>query len=144
MKILNNFAIFLITSFFAISIAQSKDKTEWYKTFENESATFFIDTHMLIYENGYHMFWLIENFKKPFLKRYKSILRYTFFDCKRKTYKFFNSFAYASQMASGKDFIKLPHNNSWSDSSNKESIFKTLDLICNDSYIKTKTRGLNP
>ena len=56
MKILNNFAIFLIASFFAISISQAKNETEWYKTFENESATFYVDTYMLIYENGYRMF----------------------------------------------------------------------------------------
>ena len=66
MKILNNCAIFLIASFFAISTSQAKSKTEWYKTFDNESATFYVDTYMLIYENGYRMFWLVEDLKKAF------------------------------------------------------------------------------
>ena len=78
MRILNNFAIFLIASFFTISISQAKNKTEWYKTFENELAIFYVDTYMLIYENGYRMFWLVEDLKSLFLKNIIAFLSINF------------------------------------------------------------------
>jgi len=115
MKILNNFAIFLIAIFFAISTSQAKNRTEWHKTFENESATFYVDTYMLIYENGYRMFWLVEDLKKPFLDKYNSILKYKFLDCKANRSKTFQSFAYEQKMAEGRESLKLPNDASWLD-----------------------------
>jgi len=142
MKILNNFAIFLIASFFAISTSHAKNKTEWYKTYENESATFYVDTYMLIYENGYRMFWFIEDLKKPFLKKYNSILKYKFLDCKTNRSKTFQTFAYVQKMAQGKDFLKLPSNTSWFDNSKDPSIHSLSEQICNDPFLLLKTKGL--
>ena len=142
MKILNNFAIFLIASFFAISTSQAKNKTEWYKTFENESATFFIDTYMLVYENGYRMFWIVEDLKKPFLKKYNSILKYKFLDCEANRSKTFQSFAYEKNMAQGKESLKLPNDGSWIDNAIDLSMSYSSNQICNDPYLISKTRGL--
>ena len=142
MKILNNFAIFLIACFFAISTSQAKNKTEWHKTFENESAIYYIDTYMLIYENGYRMFWLVEDLKKPFLKKYNSILKYKFLDCKANRSKTFQSFAYEQKMAKGSESLKLPNDPSWFDNSNNQYMSITKNLICNDPYLISKTRGL--
>ena len=142
MKTINNFAIFLIASFFAISTSQAKSKTEWYKTFENESATFYVDTYMLIYENGYRMFWLVEDLKKPFLKKYNSILKYKFLDCKANRSKTFQSFAYEQKMAEGKESIKLPNDTSWLENSEDPSVLVSGNQICNDPYLISKTRGL--
>jgi len=142
MKILNNFAIFLIASFFAISTSQAKNKTEWYKTFENDSASFYIDTYMLIFENGYRMFWLVEDLKKPFLKKYNSILKYKFLDCKVNSSKTFQSFAYEQKMAEGRESLKLPNDASWLDNKKDASMLSLSNLICNDPYLLSKTRGL--
>jgi len=142
MKILNNFAILLIASFFAISTSQAKNKTEWYKTFENESANFYIDTYMLIYENGYRMFWLVEDLKKPFLKKYNSILKYKFLDCKANRSKIFQSFAYEQKMAEGKESLKLPNDAFWFDNTKDPSMLSLSKQICNDPYLLSKTRGL--
>jgi len=142
MKILNNFAIFLIAIFFAISSSQAKNKTEWYKTFENESATFFIDTYMLVYENGYRMFWIVEDLKKPFLKKYNSILKYKFLDCEANRSKTFQSFAYEKNMAQGKESLKLPNDASWIDNTIDLSMSYSSNQICNDPYLISKTRGL--
>ena len=141
MKILNNFAIFLIACFFAISTSQAKNKTEWHKTFENESAIYYIDTYMLIYENGYRMFWLVEDLKKPFLKKYNSILKYKFLDCKANRSKTFQSFAYEQKMALGRGTLKLPNDTSWLDNSKDSSMNSTGIQICNDRYLISKTRG---
>jgi len=142
MKILNNFAIFLIACFFAISISQAKNKTEWYKTFENESTTFYVDTYMLIYENGYRMFWLVEDLKKPFLKKYNSILKYKFLDCKANKSKTFQSFAYEQKMVGGKESLKLPNDTSWIDNKTNPSLLSISQQVCSDPYLKEKTRGL--
>ena len=142
MKILNNFAIFLIAIFFAISTSQAKNKTEWYKTFENESATFFIDTYMLVYENGYRMFWIVEDLKKPFLKKYNSILKYKFLDCEANRSKTFQSFAYEKNMAQGKESLKLPNDASWIDNAIDLPMSYSSNQICNDPYLISKTRGL--
>jgi len=142
MKILNNFAIFLIASFFAISLSQAKNKTEWYKIFENESATFYIDTYMLIYENGYRMFWLVEDLKKPYLKKYNSILKYKFLDCKANRSKTFQSFAYEQKMAQGSDSLKLPNDTSWLDNTKDSLMLSSSNQICNEDYLLSKTRGL--
>jgi len=143
MKILNNIVIYLTSSFFAISPAQAKSKTEWYKTFENESATFYIDTYMLIYENKYRMFWMVENLKKPFLGKYNSILKYKFLDCKGRRSKTFNSFAYVQKMALGKESLKLPNDISWIENSIDPSTLSLFNQICNNPYLLSKTRGLN-
>ena len=142
MKILNNFAIFLIASFFAISTSQAKSKAEWYKTFDNESATFYVDTYMLIYENGYRMFWLVEDLKKPFLKKYNSILKYKFLDCKGNRSKTFQSFAFEQKMAEGRESLKLPNDASWIDNTKDLSMLSSSNQICNDPYLLSKTRGL--
>jgi len=142
MKILNNFTIFLIASFFAISTSQAKSKTEWYKTFDNESATFYVDTYMLIYENGYRMFWLVEDLKKPFLKKYNSILKYKFLDCKGNRSKTFQSFAYEQKMAEGRESLKLPNDASWLDNTKDLSMLSSSNQICSDPYLLSKTRGL--
>ena len=143
MKISNKFTFFLITCFFTVSLVQAKNKTEWYKTFENESASFFIDTHMLIYENGYRMFWIVEDLKKPFLKKYNSILSYKFLDCEKNISKTFQSFAYVQKMAQGKDSLKLPNDASWLDNNNDASMLTSSNLICNEPYLLSKTKGLN-
>ena len=142
MKILNNFSIFLIVCFIPISASQAKNKTEWYKTFENESATFYVDTYMLIYENGYRMFWLVEDLKKPFLKKYNSILKYKFLDCKGNRSKTFQSFAYKQKMAEGRESLKLPNDASWFDNTKDLSMLSSSNQICNDPYLLSKTRGL--
>jgi hypothetical protein len=142
MKILNNCAILLIISFFTISTSQAKSKTEWYKTFDNESATFYVDTYMLIYENGYRMFWLVEDLKKPFLKKYNSILKYKFLDCKGNRSKTFQSFAYEQKMAEGRESLKLPNDASWLDNTKDLSMLSSSNQICNDPYLLSKTRGL--
>ena len=143
MKISNKFTFFLITCFFAVSLGQAKNKTEWYKTFENESASFYIDTYMLIYENGYRMFWIVEDLKKPFLKKFNSILRYKFLDCEKNISKTFQSFAYVQKMAQGKDSLKLPNDTSWLDNTNDASMLSSSNLICNEPYLLSKTKGLN-
>ena len=142
MKILNNFSIFLIVCFIPISASQAKNKTEWYKTFDNESATFYVDTYMLIYENGYRMFWLVEDLKKPFLKKYNSILKYKFLDCKGNRSKTFQSFAYEQKMAEGRESLKLPNDASWLDNTKDLSMLSSSNQICSDPYLLSKTRGL--
>jgi len=142
MKILNNLAVYLIACFFTVSSVQAKNKTEWYKVFENDSATFYVDTYMLIYENGYRMFWLVEDLKKPFLKKYKSILKYKFLDCEKNTSKTFQSFAYKLEMAQGTESIKLPNDTSWNKNDSEKSILSLTYKLCNDPYLLSKTRGL--
>ena len=141
MKMLNNFAIFIIC-FFAILTTKAENKTEWYKTFENESATIYINTYMLIYENGYRMFWLVENLKKPFLDKYNSILKYKFLDCKANRSKTFQSFAYEQKMAEGRESLKLPNDASWLDNIKDLSMLSSSNQICSDPYLLSKTRGL--
>ena len=142
MQILTNFAKFLIVSFLAISISQAKNKTEWYKTFENESSAFYVDTYMLIYDNGYRMFWMVEDLKKPYLEKYNSILSYRFLDCSKKSSKTFKSFAYNGKQANGEQILNLPVDKDWIDNSKITFLKVSSDLICNDPYLLSKTKGL--
>jgi len=97
---------------------------------------------MLIYENGYRMFWLVEDLKKPYLKKYNSILKYKFLDCKANRSKTFQSFAYEQKMAQGSDSLKLPNDTSWLDNTKDSLMLSSSNQICNEDYLLSKTRGL--